>query len=170
MTALPTRAPRRRGCALRAILALGTVGALALGSGAAAQTAALAPLPEAKKVNEIRVKLGAMLFFDERLSGDTATSCATCHDPAAGWGDGQALSDGYTSVSYFRNAPGLFNAASRNFYMWDARLDGSDQGTLVRDMLTEAHTMNMDSRLAQERLKQVPEYAALFEEGWGGDP
>jgi cytochrome c peroxidase len=80
------------------------------------------------------------------------------------------MSDGYTGVLYFRNAPGLFNAAARNYYMWDGRLDGSDQGTLVRDMLTEAHTMNMDSRLAQERLKQVPEYAELFEDGWGGDP
>jgi cytochrome c peroxidase len=30
--------------------------------------------------------------------------------------------------------------------------------------------MNMDSRLAQERLKQAPEYAALFEEAFGGDP
>jgi cytochrome c peroxidase len=30
--------------------------------------------------------------------------------------------------------------------------------------------MNMDTRLAQERLKQVPEYAALTEAAFGGDP
>lgn len=144
---------------------------IALAMPAAGQTAAgFEPLPDPKEVKEARARLGEMLFFDSRLSGDTGHSCASCHDPAKGWGTGEPLSHGYTGVLYFRNAPGLFNAAYRNFYMWDGRLDGSDQGTLVRDMLTEAHTMNMDSRLAQERLKQVPEYAALFGEAFGGDP
>lgn len=136
----------------------------------AAEPPKLAPLPDAPKIDEARAKIGQMLFFDTRLSGDTSISCATCHDPAKGWGDGQSLSAGYTGVSYFRNAPGLFNVASRKYLMWDARLDGSDLGTAVRDMLTEAHTMNMDTRLAQERLKQVPEYAAMIKEAYKGDP
>lgn len=140
---------------------------------AAADTTApavFAPLPGPPEVNEKRARLGGMLFFDTRLSGDTGSSCATCHDPAKGWGDGQALSNGYTSVLYFRNAPTLFNVAQRTFLMWDGRLDGADLGTLVRDMMTEPHTMNIDSRLAQERLKQVPEYVAMFGEAFGGDP
>jgi cytochrome c peroxidase len=145
--------------------------ALALSAGAAlSQTPALAPLPDAPKINETRAELGALLFFDDRLSGDTAQACAACHDPARGWGTGEPMAPGYTGVLYFRNAPGLFNAGHRAFFMWDARLDGADPGTLVRDMITEAHTMNMDTRLAQERLKQVPEYVALFEKGFGGDP
>ncbi len=131
---------------------------------------AFAPLPATPEFNEGRAALGGMLFFDDRLSGDTGNSCATCHDPAKGWGDGQALSTGYTGVEYFRNSPGLFNVANRNYFMWDGRLDGADLGTVTRDMLTESHTMTMDSRLMQERLKQVPEYAAMFEESFGGDP
>lgn len=130
-----------------------------------------APLPAAPKVNDARAKLGHQLFFDARLSGDTGNSCASCHDPAKGWGDGKPLSSGYTSVEYFRNAPSLLNVASRRYLMWDGRLEGADLGTAVRDMLTEAHTMNMDSRLAQERLKQVPEYVRQFEAAFGpGDP
>lgn len=129
-----------------------------------------APIPDPAEVNEARAKLGGILFFDNRLSGDTDKACASCHDPAKGWGDGLPLSDGYTGVSYFRNAPSLFNVANRNVLMWDGRLDGADMATVTRDMLTESHTMNMDSRLAQERLKQVPEYAAMFEEAFGGDP
>lgn len=129
----------------------------------------LAPLPDAPKIDEKRAALGAKLFFDERLSGDTSTSCATCHDPAKGW-SGKPLSDGYSSVSYFRNAPGLFNAAFRKRFMWDGRLDGSDGATLVRDMITEAHFMNADTRLVQERLKQIPEYAEAFKAAFGGDP
>ncbi len=129
-----------------------------------------APLPDPRDVNEARAALGEMLFFDPRLSGDTGSSCATCHDPAAGWGDGAPLSTGYTGVEYFRNVPGLFNVANRTYFMWDGRLDGADLGTVVRDMLTESHTMQMDSRLAQERLKQVPEYVEMFQAAYGAEP
>ena len=135
-----------------------------------ASAEALAPLPEAPEVNAARAELGRHLFFDNRLSGDTSHACASCHDPALGWGTAEPMSHGYTSVLYFRNAPGLFNVAQRNYLMWDGRLDGADLGTLVRDMITEAHTMNMDSRLAQERLKQVPEYMAMFEAAYGAEP
>ncbi|MDP2810104.1 MAG: cytochrome c peroxidase [Rhodocyclaceae bacterium] len=140
------------------------VGALALlGAGAVlAQSPGLQPLPE-PKFNKAQAELGRYFFFDVRMSGDAALSCATCHDPAKGWGDGQPLSKGYPASEYFRNSPTLINATMKNLFMWDGRLDGSDAGTLVRDMMTEAHTMNMDGRLAQERVKQVPEYVAMWQ-------
>ncbi len=136
----------------------------------AEEAAPLAPLPESGEINAARADLGKMLFFDNRLSGDTGHSCASCHDPEKGWGTGEPMSHGYGDLLYFRNAPGLFNVANRNYFMWDGRLDGSDLGTLVRDMLTEAHTMNMDSRLAQERLKQVPQYMEMFTAAYGAEP
>jgi cytochrome c peroxidase len=144
--------------------------AFATPSARADDAAGFAPLPDAKEVKADRARLGEMLFFDNRLSGDEGHSCASCHDPEKGWGTGEPMSHGYAASLYFRNAPGLFNVANRKYLMWDGRLDGADLGTAVRDMLTESHTMNMDSRLAQERLKQVPEYAALFEAAYGGDP
>ncbi|SEW25473.1 cytochrome c peroxidase [Aliiroseovarius sediminilitoris] len=160
--------------ARRATAFLAGIPALALSVAAtmvSAQNAdALGPLPEPKEINQTRADLGRMLFFDTRMSGDTALSCASCHSPENGWGDGEALSDGYGDLLYFRNAPGLFNVANRNYFMWDGRLDGSDLGTVVRDMLTESHTMNMDSRLAQERLKQVPEYMEMFQAAYGAEP
>jgi cytochrome c peroxidase len=165
-----TRTPRP---SRRAALAAG-ISALALSLAAPAahaqDAAPLAPLPEAKEVNAARAELGKMLFFDTRMSGDTGLSCASCHDPEQGWSDGAALSDGYGDLLYFRNAPGLFNVSNRNYFMWDGRLDGADLGTVVRDMLTESHTMRMDSRLAQERLKQVPEYMEMFEAAYGAEP
>lgn len=135
-------------------------GALALG--ASAQAADLAPLPE-PKFNKDQAELGRYLFFDVRLSGDAALSCATCHDPRKGWTDGQPLGKAYPASEGFRNTPTIVNATFKKRFMWDGRLDGSDIGTLVRDMITEAHTMNMDSRLMQERLKQVPEYVAMWQ-------
>lgn len=131
-------------------------------------TADLAPMPEVKAGNPAMIELGKYFYFDSRLSGDWGVSCATCHDPKKGWGDGQALSTGYPSMEYFRNAPTVLNAKHRQRFLWDGRLDGSDAGTLVRDMLTETHTMNMDSRLMQERLQQVPEYDALWKK-WRKD-
>ena len=129
-----------------------------------------APLPDPPKIDEKRAQLGKILFFDSRLSGDTANACSTCHDPGKGWGDGKPLSAGYTSVEYFRNAPSLFNSSARKRLTWDARLDGADAGTLVRDMVTEAHTMNADTRIVQERLKQVPQYYDEFKASFGADP
>jgi cytochrome c peroxidase len=128
------------------------------------------PLPDPEEVNSARAELGGILFFDPRLSGDVGKSCATCHSPEAGWGDGLPMSEGYTGTRHFRNAPTLFNVAGRNFLMWDGRLDGDDLGTVTRDMMTEAHTMNMDSRMAQERLKQTPEYVELFAAAYGAEP
>lgn len=123
----------------------------------------LAAMPEAKPGNATMIELGKYFFFDNRLSGDWGVSCASCHDPKKGWGDGQALSAGYPSMEYFRNSPTVLNSKHQKRFLWDGRLDGSDAGTLVRDMITEAHTMNMDGRLMQERLKQVPEYHALWQ-------
>lgn len=157
---------------LISILALMVMPFSALGqSGAPAPAAQVfAPLPDPPKIDAKRAELGKMLFFDSRLSGDTASACSTCHDPTKGWGDGKPLSAGYTSVEYFRNAPSLFNSFARRRLTWDARLDGSDPATLVRDMVTEAHTMNADTRIVQERLKQVPQYYDAFKAAFGGDP
>ncbi|MBV2358424.1 photosynthetic protein synthase I [Thalassococcus sp. CAU 1522] len=142
----------------------------AAGAATSQDAQGFAPLPDPGEINEARATLGGMLFFDNRLSGDTDLSCASCHDPANGWSSGEAMSDAYGDLAYFRNAPALFNVANRNYLMWDGRLDGADLGTLVRDMLTESHTMHMDSRLAQERLKQVPEYMAMFQDAYGAEP
>lgn len=114
-------------------------------------------------------ELGRHLFFDNRLSGDWSRSCSSCHMPSRGWADGEALSRGYLGTQYFRNAPGLVDAVFRKRFMWDGRLDGGDLPALVRDMVTEAHFMNADGRLVQERLKQVPEYVRRWQEIFGAD-
>ncbi|MDD5296149.1 MAG: cytochrome c peroxidase [Rhodocyclaceae bacterium] len=146
-------------------LAIGVSGVLAQGT-----PPDIAPMPETKPGNAAMIELGKFLFFDTRLSGDWGVSCATCHDPQKGWGDGQPLSTGYPSTEYFRNAPTVLNARHRIRFLWDGRLDGTDAGTLVRDMVTEAHTMNADGRIVQERLKQIPEYLALWQKAFASNP
>lgn len=128
---------------------------------ALAQAPDLQPLPE-QKINQAMADMGKYLFFDVRLSGDAALSCASCHDPKQGWTDGQQLGKGYPASESFRNTPTILNATLKSRFHWDGRLDGTDAGTLVRDQITEAVYMNADGRLVQERLKQVPEYNAMW--------
>jgi len=134
--------------------------------------ASLEPFAEPPKTYEdAQVLLGKYLFFDARLSGDTNSSCATCHQPDNGYTDGLALSDAYTSMGYFRNTPSLYNMVYNEGYVyWDGRLDATDLPTTVRDHLTEAHFMTMDGRLMTERMKQVPEYVQLFNDAFGSGP
>ena len=44
--------------------------------------------------NVAAAALGQFLFFDTRLSANGEVSCATCHQPARGFSDGQALARG----------------------------------------------------------------------------
>lgn len=71
--------------------------------------------------NPLAVRLGATLFFERRLSGDGALSCASCHDPAKAWTDGRAVSVGRGALE--RNAPSLFDLQGRRWFGWDGASD-----------------------------------------------
>lgn len=65
--------------------------------------------------------LGRFLFFDKRLSRDGSVSCATCHDPARGLGDGVALGEGLGKLE--RHSMTLWNTAYSRWHYWDGRAD-----------------------------------------------
>jgi len=65
--------------------------------------------------------LGASLFFDERLSLHGDISCASCHDPDAGWSDGVTVASGLAVGE--RNTPSLWNTAYGRWWFWDGRAD-----------------------------------------------
>jgi cytochrome c peroxidase len=79
-----------------------------------------------------KVRLGGQLFFDKVLSGNFNISCASCHHPFAGTGDGLSLPVGEggrglgvtrdTGLGHDaitervpRNAPAIFNLGAREF-------------------------------------------------------
>lgn len=65
--------------------------------------------------------LGQWLYFDARLSGDGSVSCASCHDPGQGFGDGKVLAEGLGTTS--RHAPTVLGAAYQRWLFWDGRCD-----------------------------------------------
>lgn len=65
--------------------------------------------------------LGRWLFFDTRLSASGTHSCATCHDPDLGFGDGQAFSQAAGTTT--RHSPTIWNTAWNDWMFWDGRAD-----------------------------------------------
>ncbi len=140
--------------------------------GEAPRFAALGPLPSVpvpadNPMSEAKVELGKLLFWDTRLSGDVSTSCATCHDPKLGWGDGQALSRGYPGTEHWRNSQTILNSA---YY---AKLFWAGEVTSLESQADAAATGNVagngDPVMMEERLRQVPEYVKRFKEVFGVD-
>ncbi|MFQ5955695.1 MAG: cytochrome-c peroxidase [Kiloniellales bacterium] len=126
------------------------------------------PVPPIKVKPEL-AELGKRLFFDPRLSGDAAISCASCHMPEKGFADGLELSKAYPGSEGFRNTPSLINTAGKAAWFHDGRI-GTNLNDVTREMITESYLMNMDMRLMQERLKQDPVYVAMFKKAGLGEP
>ena len=105
-----------------------------------------------------KVELGRMLFFDKILSGNRNISCATCHHPAFGSGDGLALPLGEGAIGLGtdrqtgsdpaaavagrvpRNSPGLFNLGAREFerLFHDGRVETDPHGYFEGGFVTPA--------------------------------
>jgi cytochrome c peroxidase len=71
-------------------------------------------------VTEAGVALGALLFWDSRLSNDGKSSCSTCHSAGLSFGnDSRATAaDGRPNA---RRTPTLVNLAWQTDYAWDGR-------------------------------------------------
>lgn len=80
------------------------------------------PQPELPADNALTaegVALGEQLFFDVRLSGNGAQSCASCHAPERAFSDAVALSRGAEGMNGVRNAMPLVNLAWSPSFAWD---------------------------------------------------
>ncbi len=142
---------------------------IALGLGVAVMGQVQASGLKPMSVDAKKAELGKRLFFDNRLSGDSAISCATCHQPENGFANSEALSPAYPGSKGFRNAPSLINTAYKKQWFHDGRL-GTNLNDVTRESITEDYMMNMDMRLMQERLKQDPVYVQMFKEAGYGEP
>lgn len=115
-------------------------------------------------MTDAKVELGRLLSFDRRMSGDGLVSCATCHAPTAGWGDGNALSLGYPGTLHSRNSQTIINTAYLQKFWGGEKLSLEAQ---AKSAWTGNLAGNLDPAMAKERLRQMPAYVALFEEAFG---
>jgi len=113
------------------------------------------------------VAFGRELFFESRLSGDGSRSCASCHAPDKGFAEGSALSRGYNHAGHFRNTPSLLGLASKSRLMWDGRYAAADLADVVVDMIVSPVTMNGDTHIVVERVRQIPQLLHAWQRAWG---
>ena len=125
----------------------------------------IGPLPSIKAPKAKRVELGKRYFFDVRVSGDAAISCATCHKPSEGFTTRDPLSEAYPGSLHWRNSPSLINTVYKTRWQWDGRLANLDD--TLRDMITDSVNMNHDMRQMAERFKQDAGYVKLAKEAYG---
>ena len=126
---------------------------------------ALPPLVNDHPQSEELIELGRQLYFDPRLSGDSSTSCAECHDPRYGFGDAAELSRGYPGTKHWRNSQTIINAAYLTGGLhWDATVPSLLHQ--VPGAMGASIVANIDAAMAEERLRQIPAYVESFERLW----
>jgi cytochrome c peroxidase len=115
-----------------------------------------------------REHLGKSLFFDPRLSGSKFISCATCHNPGLGWGDGlpKGIGDGMKTLG--RHTPTILNVAYGDLMFWDGRADSLE--TQALGPIQSAAEMNLPLDQAVQRIAAIPGYKTLFSKAYPGEP
>jgi cytochrome c peroxidase len=125
------------------------------------------PFPKENPYTPEKAALGKKLYFDTRLSVTSAQSCASCHSPGFGWGDGLAVGVGHGMAKLGRHSPTIVNAAWSAIFMWDGRLPTLEDQAL--GPIQSPGEMNMKLDQLMERLSAIPEYKPLFEAAFPGE-
>ncbi|MEY5044017.1 MAG: hypothetical protein RJA19_1244 [Bacteroidota bacterium] len=120
-----------------------------------------------EELDSAQVRLGKMLFYDPILSADSTVSCASCHSPFHAFAHtDHALSHGIGDRMGTRNAPGLFNLAWQEDFMWDGAIHDLD----FQALRPISDTNEMGSSLAEavERLGRAEgRYGQAFARAYG---
>ncbi|HKX26532.1 MAG TPA: cytochrome c peroxidase [Blastocatellia bacterium] len=133
--------------------------------------------PVNNRGNAPRIELGYLLFFDPILSGDRATSCASCHHPDYGLADGLRRGVGHgghgfgaarenTGRQLLRNTPSLFNVAHHKVLFWDGRA-GSLEEQAFFPLFSEEEMNQQSAAELLKRLRAIPQYREMFAQAFG---
>lgn len=125
------------------------------------------PVPADNPQTDAKVRLGAQLYFDTRLSADNTISCASCHDPRAGWANPHPTDTGIKGQVGGRNSGTIINSAYMRFQFWDGRA-----GSLEEQALGPIHNpIEMGETLENvvNKLNGIPGYKEQFNRVLGTD-
>lgn len=107
-----------------------------------------------------RVDLGAMLFFDPRMSVSGLFSCQTCHNVGLGGVDGLQVSIGHGWQQGPRNSPTMLNAIFNIAQFWDGR--APDLAEQAKGPVQAGVEMNNTPENLVETLNSMTGYAEAF--------
>ena len=119
-------------------------------------------------LTEAKVKLGKILYYDNRLSKDETQSCNTCHNLATYGVDNLPTSPGDNGIPGTRNSPTVLNAAFKTAQFWDGRhKDVEEQAG--GPILNPAEMAIPHEQFLLDRLKKTDLYPPLFAAAFPGE-
>ena len=130
------------------------------------------PLPKTaetadRPLTAARVELGRQLFFETRVSTDGKQSCAQCHQPMFYGTDALGESVGNQGKIIPRNVPTVLNTALQFAQHYGGnRVDVEEQA--VKALPSGLAYGNADLASAEEKLRAIPGYRAMFEKAFPG--
>ncbi|MBA4189877.1 MAG: cytochrome C peroxidase [Planctomycetaceae bacterium] len=130
------------------------------------------PIPAENPMTVEKWVLGKKLYYDGILSTDGTVSCASCHSPDKGFGDGKKSSTGIGGNLGPINSPTVFNSAYNRLQFWDGRavtLEDQSQGP-VGNNLEMFGGKNDAWAEAIARIRSNPEYVKAFLAVFGHAP
>ncbi len=125
------------------------------------------PIQPAKVDDPQLVKLGAMLFFDPRLSKSGFISCNSCHNLSRGGSDNLKTSIGDKWQEGPINSPTVLNSSLNVAQFWDGR--AADLKEQAGGPIANPGEMAFTHELAVEMLQSVPGYTVEFRKAFGTD-
>lgn len=130
---------------------------------------ATVPFPANNPFSEAKRALGERLFHDVRLSRDGSMSCATCHDAAKGFGDGEPRSAGVAGHRLGRHTPGVWNLAWAKDVFWDGRAKSLEEQALGPIQSADEMAQSLEDLVAQLTRDQamIAAFRAAFPEAPG---
>lgn len=123
------------------------------------------PHPADNPTSTEKVELGKMLYFDPRLSGSNWISCATCHNPSLGFGDGLSRALGHGQKELGRHSPTVINSGYFDAQFWDGRATTLEEQALGPIQAPGEMNQKMDDLLKE--LAAIPGYVAKFKRVFG---
>jgi cytochrome c peroxidase len=122
-------------------------------------------IPANNPVTAAKAELGRHLFYDKKLSSNGEMSCATCHQQAKAFTDGEATSKGVTGQKGIRSAMSLTNAAYLPILTWsNPNLNSLEVQALIPLFGEHPIEMGMSGRerLIFKYLENNTDYQQLF--------
>src|SRR5882757_4464994 len=126
------------------------------------------PTPKDNSYSPERADLGKSLFFDPRLSGSGAISCASCHNPALGWSDGLPTGIGHMGSRLGRHSPAIEDLAWGGPYFWDGRAATLEDQ--AKGPLQAGAEMNMPLAKVVTTVSSIANYRSAFTAAYSGGP
>lgn len=125
------------------------------------------PVPSDNPMTPEKIALGKQLYFDGRLSLDNKVSCASCHDPAKGFSNGEPFATGVGGKKGGRSAPTVINSAYATLQFWDGRAKTLEDQAL--GPIQNPIEMNMTLEAVIKKLNGIDGYKTQFKKVFGTD-